>query len=543
MKHLQKKLLCIILAAITVLTFLASCTGKELGTDDEDTKAESERTPLAPTGITRVGFSVDDVEALFKLFGVDGADIKDLDISYTYGNDGMSVIGAFADLFGEQHSTELFCGDKYVISSNVLDRVYGANDISRVLLENSYFSRIGAEKIEMTRVVGFFEKYRDMLISEIKTNGGLVLQTNDGISEYIGTVTNRRASIILSNVFEKMTEDDDFYGIFNIHMADFLFQKPSKERIASSIESYLNENKANLHINSLKLDKDGNIHEIDIDFFIDGNNKIKADISDKGVLADFEFSVCDELDDVSYDEQGNETVESRYMLNALAGKLDISDNGASVALTLSQKNSYAEYVGNDDRPVYMSETDNRYSLELAVADGELSFKIKNSYSPYYEDRSAPENMKLYNVTQSYSFDIKNDSQSGTGSVRLGEQNTQIDYMYPDRSFSTETEYIGEYRITDGELIFKLNVEVNGQRPEQEIRIEIKQTDSQVLCYMYLGERELYSAEIKELPEFTPVDDMTRDDMQKIAEGLAEKNEVLYKKLGELIESIVKSPEA
>ncbi len=560
--------------ALTLVLFCFAGCGEETISDETDTQnadtQQDQNDPtLTPTGDNvKVGMEIKDPAALLALLGAEGTedlDIKNISFDMTASEQGAFALALGAKLFGEDHKATLYLSESIALSTTLLDKAYGVSDIEKfaaniaVMLETVMPE--DAAPFDPDTVVNFAAKYYAMLITELRTNGGLTVSDKDGVTTMSGTLTTDAASVIVVNILEELCKDDDFFTIFDIDKEDFLKDKPAKAELLKTMKEQLAQTGIALEIKTLKIDAqmipvamdiklsitstDTLSLSYDLDaltFALDykdaNNNYIKASINEKGADVDISFASADDDNESATKltltvKENNikltmlDTSESNYVSPGYSSSYkystDILFEMTDSALTLITKETSTEN-GNDDLQSWngSSEDITEIKATFSKAGGELTYKndYKQTNSRYPE----------YNSTSSEEYKAK---------LTIAENQITLDITAEGQTISLSI------KQTDNNILGEISQ--NGQQLAALLidkKVEGSKTTYTFVSLVYAGTTTDLSkagisfyvdtnATMEALTSFTAVDNFTPDQFAEIADNFTQKNAALIEKLADL----------
>ncbi len=581
MKKFLKKLLCISLAMLMVMFCFIGC-GEETVIDDDETEEQSDQDKPEATGdAVAVGFGIKDPEALLNLMGYQGeVDIKDLKLDMTASEAGEVVLALGGKFFGKNENVKLFTdGLSLAISSTLLDKSYGINNVAD--FAENIFKLTGVEEdsdaalntFNIEAVFGFAEKYYTMLGTELKTNGGLTASSDGTYTTLKGTLSTDAIATIGINILEELCNDDDFYSVFNIDKDDFLKGKPSKaELLADAKKSLAEMFDGTVTVNSVKLDSKNIIHAVDIKvvcgektgnytvaFAFDADAlSLSAVVSQKGsknhinIKADKNGLEIDMEIDVKNDYEYDHS--SSYIRLMATVKKD------KISVDLKSK-SYYDYTWGDST----EETTSDVECKLEVANGKATLHFASQ-----EDFSDVTSNSKYDRSKRNVVDAELTYGKTGGELKFKNTESFSSNSDPDRNYSNVTEFNAKLTVSENSISAEIKVDgqtiavnisdtdtavmgtlsINGTE-QAKLAVDKKTSDgkttytlksfkaggtnvdfSQIGIYFYIDT----AAPIDAKPEFTAIDDMDLTQLEGIVNGIFEKNEDFFDKLGGLFSS-------
>ena len=605
LKKLLCIVLAVIMAAFCLASCKKGTEDVDTSSEGDQTTSPSQtgpsEPPAEPIKNSAFGIEIKDAEALLALFGIDGVDIKDVKLDLTSNKQGKALLSLGAKLFDEEHDLKIFSGDNIAITSSLLDKAYGITDVEAfsealdvMMIADAlvYGDSAGTDISDVKRYESFYNKYYAMLISELKTNSSLAVSEDGGITTLSGNLTSDALATVYVNLTEELYADEEFYTLFGIDKESFLEGKPDKDTLLQktkdSFAEVFSEMQLEITVNSLKMDAES-IKSFDIamkwiskdseqesgqekytasilfdmdakTFSFDISNEphtdyAKISVTSEKIEADVNtrtfYSINAEEDGISLDS----TTTVKLKLTADKSSIDLSANVKStneyptyeqavltesdVVLLLGDNKLKLDYKtqidavrGSTDDPDEIESEAVEYHIDAALTEtgGEAMFKSSSAYtsSAYPEDNyseSTEMTAKLTRTENSLKLEIKSGDE--TGEATLTDNGTEL-----VGTLSENGEELGNVRFIKA---------VEGTKTTYTLlNFTAKKvtTDLSAIGISFYIDTD---AETEDAPSFSPIDDMTEDELNEIVEGIKTRNEALFGKLEDAFKAVFDKP--
>ena len=519
------------------------------------------------------GIEVKDTEALLALMGADAIDIDSLKLDLYAGKGGEKVVALAAKLFEENHDIKIFGGDNSVaISSTLLDKAYGVSDLSafmsklssQLVPDGSVAGTVASINVE--KLTKFAEKYYNFIINELKNNAGLTVRDEGSVTVISGKLTTDAIATVVTNTLYELKDDSDFYSLFGISKEDFTSGMPSKADMLAQLKSILSEMPISITINSLKVDSKNTLKAFDIkvenseammgipamnasvSYDVDaktgkleltwGEEYIKASIAPQKINVDADFTIIDE------NYYGTSTTAVKIKLNGNA-------DGVTLDASVTQKGEYPSWDEVENSQMTCRAELDKSHLKFAFEtkeehtyDGEtVKSSDKVDINATFSESGADASIKY---TTAYSDTEYNDSYSETveitAKLTITDNSIKLELSGEGESIVAEikdsgSEIVGSVSMNGTEMgNIKLGKKVEGTKTTYTLKsftangVTTDFSDIGISVYFDTN------ATLPTLSGYTVIDDMTTDELQAIVNGIITRNETLFEKLEDALES-------